>query len=121
MSCKDSGSIVEKIANDDEITTRTAKYYLDTLIFLQLIIKRNKMYIWKSPLLFLALEKEFLFDDFKEIMLISKNLREIAFKYIINQKKIEKLYPFLIDKYAISGSTLIRRGQCLDVWLSQLM
>lgn len=121
LSCKDSGSIIEKIAFENNITTRTAKYYLDALIFLDFIAKSKKIYIWKSKLLFLSLEENFTITDFKEMMLVSKNLREIAFKYIIEQKKISSLYQFLGEKYNISGSTLVRRGQCLDIWFSQLL
>lgn len=121
LSCKDSGSIIEKIAYENKITTRTAKYYLDALIFLDFIAKSKKIYIWKSKLLYLSLEENFTITDFKEMMLVSKNLREIAFKYIIEQKKISSLYQFLGEKYNISGSTLARRGQCLDIWFSQLL
>lgn len=121
ISCKDSGSIIEKIAFENKITPRTAKYYLDALIFLDFISKNKKIYIWKSELLYLSFDKNLSLNDFKEMMLVSKNLREIAVRYIKEQKNMTNLYDFLGKKYSITGSTLVRRGQCLEIWFSQLI
>lgn len=120
-SCETNGTTIEKVAFENGINNRTAKYYLDALVFLNFILKNRSLYIWNLKLFNQFLNNDINIDDFREMMLISKNFREIVIKYINEKLDITKIMPFLESKYNISGSTLIRRSQCLEIWIKEIL
>lgn len=111
------GLVYSTVASENKITDRQGSYYLNALLFLDLVKKiKNRFFLSEKAIL---LKKTLTKHTFCSYLITTSGISELYNTYIlINQKKEASQYltSYIRNNYGLEEATALRRASTITNW-----